>query len=630
MGNNPFDNFSDLGSFDNSYDEYSHPVESGTDIILPEEKDQRSGHFWYNFLIIIFGLILTIKLMDLQVVQGVKNQYLAEGNRIRSREITAPRGNIYDKSGEILAKSIASYDLELYPADLPKDKTERYKVYSVIEQNSHISVESLAGMIDSSGLFSLEPIILKENLDRDEALLLEVRYKDFNGISVTKIPTRQYSEVLGLSHVLGYVGKISQKEFDNNEGYNKSDYFGKSGVELTYEKDVKGKDGEQQVEVDSLGRFQKILATKQPVSGNNVYLTIDNGLQSEMAKDLNDMSNQLGGKEAVALAIDPQTGGILGSVSLPSYNNNIFSQNNFSQEYQKILDDPNKPLINRAINGLYPAGSTIKPVIAAAALEEKIITDKTTLDTSIGKIVIGDWVFPDWKTHGVTDVKKAIAESNDIFFYAIGGGYDKITGLGVDKIDNYLEKFGFGSKTGIDIPGESAGLVPTPPWKKKVKKESWYLGDTYHLSIGQGDLLVTPLQLINSISAIANGGKLYEPHVFLKETDSSGNKVKEFTNKIIREGFISNDNIKTVQEGMRQTVTSGSGRALNDLSVQAAGKTGTAQFGASGDTHSWFVSYAPYDNPKIALVVLIEGGGEGNVTAVPVSKQIMNYYFTRP
>lgn len=629
---NPFENFQNLGSVNEDFEEYEYPIENQGQEIL-EEKEDKPNLLGFYFITIVIGLTLIFRLLDLQIAQGAKHQYMAEGNRLRSRDIPAPRGNIYDQFGQILTKNIPSYNLEIYPADLPKNKDERLKIYQEVEKYSRIGAADLTKKIDQIGLYSLEPLVLQENLPRDEAQLLEIRYKDLSGVVISKEPIRQYFSVPGLSYILGYVGKITQDELDKNVGYKLSDNFGKSGVELTYQSELKGLDGQEQVEVDSIGRIQRTLATKEPNPGNNLYLTVDLGLQQEMAKDLADMSSQLGGKEAVALAMNPQNGAILGLVNLPSYDNNIFSQTNLADEYKKILDDPNKPLLNRAISGLYPSGSTIKPMIAAAGLEEKIITPNTKLDTSIGVIKIGEWSFPDWKVHGVTDVRQAIAESNDIFFYAVGGGYDKITGLGVNKIDEYLDKFGFGNKTGIDLTGESEGLIPTPAWKKKVRKDSWYLGDTYHLAIGQGDLLVTPLQLINAVSAIANGGKLYQPHVMLKETDNSGKLIREFTPKVIKEGFVSSDNINVVREGMRQTVTSGSGRALNDLSIEVAGKTGTAQFGTSTSsgqaTHSWFVSFAPYDNPQIALVVLIEGGGEGNETAVPVAREILQYYFSK-
>jgi penicillin-binding protein 2 len=491
----------------------------------------------------------------------------------------------------------------------------------------------LANKINKIGLYSLEPITLQANIARDEALLLKVKYATLPGVTVAAKPIRRYDNTITLAHFLGYVGKITQDELDKNTTYSITDDFGKNGLEQVYEKYLKGKNGQDQMEVNSKGQVQRILSTSQPQSGNNLILTLNLDLQKKITEILSNMTDK-STKRGVVVAMNPQTGGILAMVSLPSYDNNIFSQADFSEQYQKLLDDPEKPLINRAVSGLYPSGSTIKPFIASAGLQEGVISENTTINDT-GPITVGEWSFPDWKVHGLTDVRKAIAQSCDIFFYAVGGGWDKIKGLGLKKIDEYLNKFGFGAKTGIDLPSEEKGLVPDAEWKKKVKKESWYVGDTYHLSIGQGDFLTTPLQLVNATSAIANGGKLLKPHFVDKITAPDGSLVQQINTEVIRDNFISPDVINIVREGMRQTVTDGSGRLLQDLTdkngnaVAATGKTGTAQFGNEDLTHSWFISFAPYDNPSIAIAVLVEGGGEGNESALPVAKEILQYWFNK-
>lgn len=630
---NPFENFENFGQVKSDLEEYQHPGEEESKDVLESEEEKPNFSIFY-LLCFFISFILIFRLLDLQVAQGAKNQYLAEGNRIRERNIPAPRGNIYDSTGKILAKNTPSFSLEIYPADLPRDKEEREKIYQRLSDVSQISQDEIKSKIEKVGLFSLEPITLKENIVRDEALLLEIRYKDLSGVVLTKEPVRIYESLPGLSHVLGYVGKVSEKELKQNSTYQLTDNVGKSGVEQSYENSLRGTDGQEQIEVDSVGRIQRILATKEPVAGNNLYLTIDAALQNEIAKDLQEGMKDLNINTGIVIAMDPQTGVILGSVSLPSYDNNIFTKANLNEEYDKLIDSPDKPMINRTIAGVYPIGSTIKPIIAVAGLQEKAISENTTVNDT-GEIKIGEWTFPDWKVHGLVDVRKAIAESCDIFFYAVGGGYDKISGLGINKVDSYLEKFGFGEKTGIDISGEAFGLVPSPQWKKKIKKEAWYIGDTYHLSIGQGDFLATPLQLVNAISAIANGGKLNVPHVALKETDSSGKLIKDYSFQAAKTELADSYNINIVREGMKQAVTSGSARQLNDLvdkdggPVESGAKTGTAQFDNNRRTHSWFTAFAPYDNPKIALVVLVEGGGEGNVVAEPIAKKILQYFFSR-
>lgn len=631
---NPFENFGNFGQVKSDLEEYQHPSEEESKDVLEIEEEKPNFSIFY-ILCFFASAVLVFRLLDLQIAQGAKNQYLAEGNRIRERSIPAPRGNIYDSTGKILVKNTPSFSLEIYPADLPRDKKEREKIYQRLQDVSQIPQDEMKNKIEKVGLFSLEPIILKENIARDEALLLEIRYKDLSGVVLAKEPVRIYDSLPGLSHILGYVGKINEEELKENSSYQLTDNIGKSGVEQSYENSLKGLDGQEQIEVDSLGRIQRILATKEPAAGNNLYLTIDADLQSETAKDLQEGMKDLNIKTGVAVALDPQTGAILASVSLPAYDNNIFVKANLSKEYDKLINDSDRPMINRSISGIYPIGSTIKPIIAVAGLEERVISENTTLDTSAGEIKIGDWTFPDWKVHGTTDVRQAIAESNDIFFYAVGGGYKNISGLGIEKLDSYLEKFGFGEKTGIDIPGEASGLIPTPQWKRKVKKEPWYIGDTYHLSIGQGDFLATPLQLVNAISAIANDGKLNQPHLALKETDSNGKLIKDYSFEAAKTDLADSYNINVVREGMREAVTSGSARQLNDLidkegqPVESAAKTGTAQFDNNQRTHSWFTAFAPYDNPKIALVVLVEGGGEGNVVAEPIAKKILQYYFSR-
>jgi penicillin-binding protein 2 len=309
-------------------------------------------------------------------------------------------------------------------------------------------------------------------------------------------------------------------------------------------------------------------------------------------------------------------------VSLPAYDNNLFAKGISSKDYALLLNDKDHPMVNRAVSGTYPSGSVIKPVVSAAALQEGVITPNTTVDTSSGAIKIGQWVFPDWKIHGVVDVKKAIAESNDIFFYAVGGGWQNIKGLGIKKLDEWLKKFNFGNPTGIDLPNEASGLVPDDAWKRKVKKEAWYIGDTYHLSIGQGYFLSTPLQVANATATIANGGQVIKPHLLDKVVDNNGNIKQIYKKEVVRENFIDPRHLQTVREGMRQMVTAGN--LFQNFPVAVAGKTGTAQYGLNNENdHAWFTCFAPYDNPEIVVTAIVEGGGHGYYAAVPVAQKIL-------
>jgi len=605
--------------------EYEHFKQdaSGGEIFKKETNSFRAAHL---LCLIVFVALLT-QLLRLQFLEGSFNRVLAEGNRVRAREVNPPRGLIFDSSGKILAKNSASFNLEIYPLDLPKKKEDRQNIYATLSAVAQIPENEIIDVVTKKGLLTYDPVVLRENIDRDTALLLKVKTNNLPGVAVSANPVREYESTTGLAAILGYVGKVSDKDLKANPNYKSSYEIGKDGLESYYEKYLRGVPGISQIEVDSKGRQQRELAATEPMPGNNLVLNINSGLESAMSKSLASIMASSRVTGAVAVAMNPKTGQIIGLVSLPTYDNNLFTRQTASEEYQKLLDNPTLPLFNRAIAGTYPSGSIIKPMMAAAALQEGKITPNTTINDP-GEIKVGNYTYPDWKAHGSVNVYKAIAESCNVFFYSIAGGWDKIRGLGVETIDKYLTKFGFGAKTGIDMPGEMAGLVPTPSWKERVKKESWYLGDTYHLGIGQGDFLVTPLQMVVATSAIANGGEVLTPHLVYQITDKDGNVVETFQKDIIHDRFIDLENLRVVQAGMRQAVTSGSAKSmLGGLSVQAAAKTGTAQFEVAGKTHAWMTAYAPYDDPQIAVVVLIEQGGEGYAEAGPVVRDTFNWYF---
>jgi penicillin-binding protein 2 len=332
-------------------------------------------------------------------------------------------------------------------------------------------------------------------------------------------------------------------------------------------------------------------------------------------------------------------------VSLPGFDSNLFAEGISTENYQKILNDKNLPMFNRAIAGTYPPGSTVKPMLAASALQEGAVKDTTVIQDR-GVLVIPNQYDPSikynffgWKHTGLgaMTVRSAIAESSDIYFYTVAGGHPNspnVNAMGAEKVAEYYKKFNLGNLTNIDIPGEKSGLVPTPDWKAAYFKNDpilskWYLGDTYHIAIGQGDVLATPLQVAEWTATIANGGVGYEPQVLNNITDSETGKVV-FQNqpKVLINRFIDNENIKIVQEGMRMTVTQGTARALNTLSVTSAGKTGTSQFDGSDPTrtHAWFTAYAPYEDPQIVITVLVEAGGEGNAISEPVVKEVLDWW----
>lgn len=600
-----------------------------------EDKEQVFPIFLVNALIVFLFCILLFRLFTLQVVNGGDYQLKAEDNRIRPRYIEASRGIITDKDGAWLARNKPNFVLGLFPSDLPKKKSEREEIYQKIATISEVNVDEIRNQAEENGLFFFDMVTLKEDIAHDDALLLEQKIAGIQGVVVVPKSSREYAMLPGLGHILGYTGKISPEELIKNPIYSNSDRIGKTGLESQYEEYLKGMDGVEQIEKNSKGTIVRILTQegrREPVAGNEISLYLDRGLQEKTAAALQSGMEQgktLTGQEVsagVAMVMDVKTGGILSMVSLPDYNNNLFSTNISSVDYEKLISDKSNPLFDRSIKGTYPPGSIIKIVMASAGLAEHVISPSTAFDTP-PEIKIGDFIFPDWKDHGVTNVERAIAESNNIFFYAIGGGYDKIKGLGIETMKKYWQLFGLGEKTGVDLPGEAAGFLPDSAWKQEAKGEPWYIGDTYHAAIGQGDLLITPIQMLRATATIANGGKLLQPQLVKKIIGSDGLVVKEFGPRIERENFIDPSIIKIVQEGMRLTITGGSAQNLNDLPVSVAGKTGTAQFLSNQKTHAWFECYAPYENPQIAIIVLIDGGGGGHEIAAPVAKEILSYFF---
>jgi penicillin-binding protein 2 len=580
--------------------------------------------FWL-ILNLIFLLIIG-KVFYLQVVRGDYYRNMAENNRIRSLEVKAPRGLIVDRNGEVLASNVPSFDLVLSPIEFFNNQANREKIYFEISRELDLNQEELKNKIERIEPEDKSRYIIKEAIDYEKALVLIEKIRGITGIYLEKNARRKYEKGESMANVIGYVGKINQEELEDNKEYSLTDYIGKNGLEYTYEKILKGQHGQVRVEVDSDGGIKQELGIRPPISGDKLVLNIDAGLQQkayDVLREILEVNETATGGALVAL--DPRDGAVLALVSYPGYDNNLFAEGIKKEDFDKFLNDPLKPMNNKAISGVYPPGSVFKPLVASMGLEEGIISGDTTLNC-IGSISINSWVFRDWKTHGLTDLNKAIAESCNTYFYAVGGGWNDIEGLGVGRMSKYSKYFGLGEVSGIDLPAEVSGTVPDNEWKFKNIGERWYIGDSYHLSIGQGFLATTPLQIANAMAVIANEGTLFQPQIVDKIIVENG---QEYPNekKIIRENFISEENFKKVKEAMRETVLTGSGRSLLDMETEVGGKTGTAQFGNLKNTHSWFVSIAPYDSPEIVTAVLIETGGEGHDWAVPATEQFLREYF---
>lgn len=605
-----------------------------TGVNLPKNKLRL-----FAWVVCFCFLIIFVRVFYLQIFKGDDYFNLAEGNRIRIRPVAAERGIIYDRNETELIQNIPSFSLALSPKDLPKDPTEYWELLKTVAGLINTTPEQIDELLQKYKNRYYETINLAEDLDYKLAITIYTKYQNLPGVLIQTNTKRLYkyeddaSKYPSLSHIIGYLGKLSPDEMLSvqNQSYQPGDLIGKTGLEKEYETELRGTYGKKKIEVNAYGKEQNVLAEEAPVPGKNLVLSIDLEAQNKLEQFLSDELKAAHKTRGAAVAMDPQTGKILALVNLPSFNNNDFSGGISQEKYKQYLDNPDKPLFNRAIKGNYPSGSAIKPVIVLAALTEKIITANTTF-ISTGGLQVNKWFFPDWKAggHGPTNARKAIAWSVNTFFYYIGGGYKEFKGLGLEKITFYLKKFGLGKPTGIDLPEENSGFLPSAEWKKQTKKEDWYTGDTYNLSIGQGDLLVTPLQVANWTATVANGGKLYEPYIVEKIIDPITNETQEVAPKLKQElTEISASDFTIAKLGMRDCVTGGSCGMLRSLPFTSAGKTGTAQWNSNKDTHAWSTSFAPYENPKIVVTVLVEEGGEGSQVAMPIAQRFLSWWGTK-
>lgn len=587
------------------------------------------------FLLVISLLVLLGRAAWLQVVRGDYYSSMAEGNRVRIERVDSTRGVIYDTNKKPLVHNVANFLLYFIPADLPRDEMEKQKIIKrvgeIIGQKPE-AINKILEPIKRNSAESFNPLFITDNVEYEKAMLLYLEADNMPGVFLSNRTRREYNLVCqSLSHVLGYTGKISESELKKSgKEYSPIDYIGKMGIENFWENELRGINGQKYLEVDALGKEKKIISYTKPQDGNNLVLSIDQDAQKKLEEIISAYLSKAKLTRASAVVINPNNGEIISLISLPDYDDNLFANGISAVDYKKLTDNPDNPLFNRSISGEFPSGSVIKPVLAAAALEEGVINENTSF-LSTGGIRVGQWFFPDWKAggHGITNVRKAIAQSVNTFFYIIGGGYQDFVGLGPERIGNYEKLFGFGSELGIDLPGEASGFIPTKEWKEKTTGERWYIGNTYNISIGQGDTLVTPLQIADMTAFFANGGTLYQPHLVRQILSSDDKLVKNIEPKIIKENIIKDYNIKIVREGMRQTVTSGSASSLQAVPVAVAGKTGTAQWSTKKGPHAWFTGFAPYDNPQLAITILVEEGVEGSRIAVPIAKEFLTWYFSK-
>lgn len=581
-------------------------------------------------LVVAAFLILLGRLYYLQVIEGPELVRQSQSNWFRIQGIPPMRGLIFDRDGVLLVDNRPAFNVSILSRESKNPEEVIQRLAEMIEVDPEPLVTKLA---QARGLPSFKPVLLETDVSRDDVAVIEAHNLELPGIVVSVQPKRHYVEGTRAAHLLGYLGEISREELsggafkDNRAG----DFIGKFGVEKAFEHYFHGRRGWQQVEVNAFGRVTRVLKTKEAVPGHNVYLSLDIELQ-RLAEFL------LEGKVGTIVALNPSTGDVLAMASSPAFDPNAFVEGMTYQSWDELISNPFRPMENKAIQGQYPPGSTYKIVAAMAGLGENVISPQTRLYCP-GEYRYGDRIFRCWKRrgHGWMNLEQAITQSCDVYFYQVG---EK---LGVDRLAKYAKACGLGAPTGIDLDNEASGLVPTSEWKLNRMGVPWQGGETLSVVIGQGFNLVTPIQMVCLISAVANGGVRYKPLVVSRIESPDGLSVKE--EEPVPQGKlpVSEYRLRLIKQGLYDAVNKPGGTAWRSRipGVGMAGKTGTAQVvGMPEDNakvpkkdmdlllkdHAWFVAYAPAEDPRIGVVVLVEHGGHGSSGAAPLAKKIVEKY----
>jgi len=558
----------------------------------------------------MFGVLLA-RLWFLQMLQAEEYEKAARLNRIRLVPTKAPRGVIYDLRGEILATNRTAYHLAVMPRGMPEPGMEVKRLQQLVD----FTPEERAALERTVRDHSLPPfrsVPVKKDLDIGTITRVEEELVTLPGILIESTPQRVYPQGTLAAHIIGYVGEINAAELEERreKGYRPGDLIGKCGIERRYDEVLRGRSGGQWVEVNARGDPIQFLGTKPMTPGGSITLTLDLRLQRVAEEALQ-------GKVGAVVALDPRNGAVRVMASSPTFDPNLFIPRAAPQTWRELIANPHHPLMNRAIQNQYPPGSAFKLVTAAAGLTEGVITPNTSVYCP-GVYHLGSWAFGCWSRHARVDVLQGLGQSCDCFFYETGKR------LGGTKLQTYARDFGLGEPTGIDLPFERGGRIPDEAWMQRRHGRPWYGGDNLNLAIGQGDVQVTPLQMALVTSVIANGGKLYVPQLVKRAVDGEGRILYEFQPKLRREVKISPQALRLVREGMREAVygRGGTGRRVRLPGLEIAGKTGSAQDPPREETHAWFVSFAPYRHPTLAVCVFIEQGGHGGEAAAPIARKI--------
>ncbi len=570
---------------------------------------------------------------------GSANAYYeirAERNVAQANETPAPRGLIYDSNGDVLADNKATFSALLDVRTFLGNEDQESSTLATIQNILGVSPDAALALVATAQKSDFAtPIVLADSLSQSE--LVNLQALDLPAITLESSFERVYPNGPVFSDVVGYTGRVTPDDLTKEPDLKNQDIIGKTGIEAFYDKSLRGTPGVTLTYANAQGK--PLGEKEQSVAqiGTPLTLTIDGGLQSYFYQSMENGLSSLGRTIGLGIAIDPRTGAVLSMVNLPGYDNNVFSEPGQGATIQQLFTSPDQPLFNRAVNGYYNPGSTIKPLDAVAALTEGVI-DSTREIYSPGYLLVPNPYNPatpsrylDWQYQGNVNLVSALAQSSDVYFYIVGGGSPPvstpllndpsdygISGLGIDRLHEWWQKFGLGKPTDIDMPNEAAGFLPTPAWKQQHSGTPWLLGDTYNVSIGQGDLLLTPIQLIDYVSAIANGGDVYRPFLNASSTPMVAEDLTSFLPEI-----------QQVQEGMREDVLSprGTSYSLHDLPISICSKTGSAQVKNNTQENALYVAYAPCDNPQIALLILIENSKQGSLNAVPIGGKVLDWYY---
>lgn len=612
-----------------------------------QERPRVAAWVFRGAAILLFG-ILTAQLWRLQIVDGRAYVGRSAANYLRTAAIDPQRGVIYDRTGKLLASNAPSFVVSITPADVPRERLDEIVIRVANELRAPPAdlqrvIERRKARKDYS---PFNPIPVRYDVDREAIYRLAERALDMPGVQISVDSTRRYAAGQLTSHLLGYMGPIPADEATSREqaGYRTDDLLGRTGVEEWYEDDLRGTPGKRLYQVDVSGQEVAELRRDPAVPGNNLRLALDLDLQRDVYTILQE---GLGGTSpsGAAVVMDPRNGEILAMVSTPTFDNNIIGDASREQELEAILKDEKLlPMFPRAYAGTYAPGSVFKLVTGSAALQAGIANRDTIIESTGVMYVESDEYegvrtpFPDNDAWGKQNFLQGLANSSNVYFFWLGGGYQEgdrtiFRGLGVDALAQFARAFGYGDKTGVDVPGERRGLVPDPAWKQATRNERWFKGDTYNMSIGQGDLLVTPLQVANVTNAIANGGTLYEPRLAQAELDADGRVVKSVATRA-RQVPVDSAQLALMREAMEFAFDGPHLRAFKIPGLRAAGKTGTAEFqgplDAKGNlpTHGWFSGFAPADNPVVTVTVFVDRGGGKD--AAPIGARILRRYFNLP